>query len=81
MIPNPKYGKRSAIRGYRETDTHMKIVGSTRNESEISEKEHPASSTIVGIEKENCYPGRKIRPGVPGKVTDRSSGGNFRQLA
>jgi hypothetical protein len=74
--------KRSAIRKYRETNTHMEIVGSTRNESEISEKkEHPASPTIVGIEKENCYPGRKIRPGAPGKVTDRSSGGNFRRLA
>ena len=48
-----------------------------RNESEISEKEYPASSTIVGIEKENCHPGRKIRPGVPGKVGDRSSGGTF----
>ena len=38
LISNPKYGKRSAIRGYRETDTHMEIVGSIRNESEMNQK-------------------------------------------
>ena len=38
MISNPKYGKRSAIRKYRETNTHMEMVGSTRNEPETNQK-------------------------------------------